>query len=157
MNTRYKIILSALAVVLLAGGGWVASSAVTETAKTEPVEIVQDYGEGPLDGMTFAVALFEDPRQDFADGTFVSKECEIRCKYPARPYFVRASEGGTEFVSETKCPYKNAWITWRGRYEDGKISGVATWRLERWYWTVEREIAFAGELANQSTPLASNR
>ena len=164
MNTRDKIILSALAVAVLAGGSWIATSAMTGTNATDQVDVVQDYGEGPLDGMIFVGAVGPDGKTldvadtfVFANGTFVSKECEIRCKYPARPYFVRASEGVTEFVSETKCPYKNAWITWRGRYEDGKISGVATWRLERWYWTVERKIAFAGELADQSKPLASNR
>ncbi len=164
MNSRNKLILSLLVIAFLLGGGWIATSAMTGTTDIEPVDVGQDHGEGPLDGMTFVGSLGPDGGPldvadtfVFANGTFVSKECEIRCKYPARPYFVRTTDDVTEFVSETKCPYKNAWIVWRGQYKDGKISGVATWRLKRWYWTVEQKFAFAGELADQSTPLASKQ
>ena len=65
---------------------------------------------GPLDGMSFSGALGPHgqpkdvaDRFVFANGTFVSKECELRCKYPARPYSVNEAGGKTTFLSKTKC------------------------------------------------------
>ena len=150
--------------LILAGGGWLASSAMTKTANVETADTISYHGEGPLDGMAFVGALGPagQPKDVadtfvFSDGTFVSKECEIRCKYPARPYYARTTGNVIEFVSETKCPYKDAKIVWRGQLKDGRISGIATWTLKRWYWTIEQKFAFAGELANQSTPIASSQ
>ena len=164
MKKSYKIVFPLLALVCLIGGVWLAASAVTEATQIEIADMEIHQGEGPLDDMTFVGALGpENQPKDVADtfvfskGTFVSRECEVRCNYPPRPYYVRKVGDVTEFVSETKCPDKDAWIVWRGRYKDGKISGVATWTMKRWYWTVEQKYAFAGELENQSTPVASNQ
>ena len=116
---------------------------------------------GPLDGMTFVGALgpYGQPKdvEDvfvFEKGTFVSKECELRCKYPARPYFVREIDGKVEFISETKCPYKDATIVWRGTVDGDTLSGVSTWTVKRWYWTVEKEFEFSGQLAQTAESLA---
>lgn len=111
---------------------------------------------GPLDGMTFNGALGPDGKPKdipdsfvFENGTFVSKECELRCKYPARPYFVRTNGDQIEFISETKCPYKDAKITWRGTIEGDTIKGKSTWVVKRWYWTVENNFEFEGKLAKK--------
>ena len=85
-----------------------ASDSNSVNSPTSQEEIIP----GPLDGMTFSGALGPDGEPKdildsfvFENGTFVSKECELRCKYPARPYFVRSNGDRTEFISETKCPY----------------------------------------------------
>ena len=116
---------------------------------------------GPLDGMTFVGMLGPDGKpKDIADtfvfenGTFVSKECELRCKYPARPYFVRNEGGKTLFISETQCPYKDAKIVWRGTVDGDTIKGESTWVVKRWYWTYEDTFEFEGKLAPATT--ASN-
>lgn len=113
------------------------------------IEIVS----GPLDGMTFRGALGPDGKPKdtpdvfvFENGTFVSKECESRCKYPARPYFVRVNGNKTEFISETRCPYKDARIVWRGTVEGDRITGKSTWVVNRWYWSVENTFEFEGRL-----------
>jgi hypothetical protein len=105
--------------------------------------------------MTFSGALGPDGKpKDIADsfvfenGNFVSKECELRCKYPPRPYFVRVSGSKTEFISETRCPYKDARIVWRGTIEGGRIKGKSTWVVKRWYWTIEDTFEFEGELVS---------
>lgn len=111
---------------------------------------------GPLDGMTFNGALGPDGKPKdtpdsfvFQNGTFVSKECELRCKYPARPYFVRTNGDRIEFISETKCPYKDAKIIWRGTIQGDTIKGKSTWVVKRWYWTVENNFEFEGKLAKK--------
>ena len=116
---------------------------------------------GPLDGMTFVGMLGPDGKpKDIADtfvfenGTFVSKECELRCKYPARPYFVRSDGDKTLFISETQCPYKDAKIIWRGTVDGDTITGESTWIVKRWYWTYEDTFEFEGKLAPDTT--ASN-
>ena len=112
---------------------------------------------GPLDGMVFEGALGPDGEpKDVADsfvfvnGTFVSKECELRCQYPARPYFVRINGDKTEFISETRCPYKDARIVWRGTVEGDRFVGKSTWTVNRWYWTIENTFEFEGKLVSGS-------
>lgn len=118
---------------------------------------------GPFDGMTFVGALgpYGQPKdvEDvfvFENGSFVSKECELRCEYPARPYFVRKVDGKMEFVSETRCPYKDAKIVWRGTVDGDTLSGIATWTVRRWYWTIENRFEFSGKL-EQTESLADAR
>jgi hypothetical protein len=115
----------------------------------EDAEIVT----GPLDGLVFEGALGPDgePRDTpdtfvFENGTFVSRECELRCKFPARPYFVRVNGDRTEFISESKCPYKDARITWRGTVEGDTLRGKSTWVVKRWYWTIEDTYEFEARL-----------
>ena len=117
---------------------------------------------GPLDGMSFAGSLGPEgqpkdvaDRFVFANGTFVSTECELRCKYPARPYSVVQADGKTTFVSKTKCPYKDATIVWQGTVNGDTIEGVATWTIKRWYWTLEKKFEFSGKLEHSSPPVAS--
>ncbi len=119
---------------------------------------------GPLDGLTFIGALGPDGKPKdikdsfvFENGTFVSKECELKCEYPARPYFVRQNGTKTEFISETQCPYKDAKIVWRGTVEGDTIKGKSTWVVKRWYWTVENTFEFEGKLVKQpASTISSN-
>ena len=132
-----------------------------------PVKTVADQVndaevKAPLDGMSFSGGIGPDGKPKdvedrfvFANGTFVSKECELRCKYPARPYFVRNVDGDVEFVSETKCPYKDATIIWRGTVSGDMIEGVATWTINRWYWTIKKRYEFSGKLEQSTSPVAS--
>ncbi len=123
------------------------------TIGTEPR--AEEAVQGPLDGMVFEGALGPDGKPKdisdsfvFANGTFVSKECELQCKYPARPYYVRVNGNKTEFISETQCPYKDAKIVWRGTVEGDRIRGKSTWVVRRWYWTVENTFEFEGKLVS---------
>lgn len=125
-------------------------------------DMVEEAFEGPLDGLTFVGALGPDGKPKdipdsfvFENGTFVSKECELKCKYPARPYFVRINGEKTEFISETQCPYKDAKIVWRGTVEGDTIKGRSTWVVKRWYWTVENTFEFEGKLADQPVSISS--
>jgi len=69
----------------------------------------------------------------------------------ASPYYVREEGNGLSFVSETRCPYKDATIVWRGTVEDGQLRGESTWVVKRWYWTVEKKFRFEGTLASGSS------
>ena len=153
MNRRPRLLVGAIALVVAVGG--ISGFAVFSS---EPAAIADDsepfVGTGPLDGLTFhgsmgpvgKPATVED-RFVFSQGAFVSTECRERCKYPARPYFVRKDGDAIAFVSETKCPYKDAKIVWRGTVKDGRVEGVSTWSVNRWYWTVENEFWFEGTLS----------
>lgn len=110
-----------------------------------------------LDGMTFSGALGPTgkpkDRADifvFENGSFVSKECELLCNYPASPYFVRSNGYKTEFISETVCPHKDAKIVWRGTVEGNKLKGSSTWVIKRWYWTMTNTFEFEGTLLQNS-------
>ena len=145
-----KAIILIIAMVL--AGVTQTSAASEEGSKPDTEESVT----GPLDGLTFQGALGPDGKPKdipdmfvFENGTFVSKECELRCKYPASPYYVRVNGDKTEFISETRCPYKDARIVWRGTIEGDRIKGRSTWVVNRWYWTVENTFEFEGKLVEK--------
>ena len=131
------------------------------TAESERLTLASLQGDGVLDGKVFLSKM--GPAGQPADvednlvfdrGLFVSSECQARCDYPARPYFTRSKDGTIQFLSETKCPYKDATILWRGVVEGDRISGEATWTLKRWYWSIERVFWFEGELIDNEAILA---
>jgi hypothetical protein len=159
-----KTILAIGGLLVLLAGGWFVFSPEAMPVKAENVDTADVGGSGMLDGMTFSAELGPlgkpadvNDRLVFANGTFVSTECERRCGYPARPYFIRQVGDRIEFISETRCPDKDAKIVWRGTVDDGTIKGVFTWTTVRWYWTIEKEFSFEGTLVEGATPIVSSR
>ncbi len=158
-----NITVYVISITILTLTAWSSLSSATISSSSEnstPIE--KSIIPGPLDNMTFAGALGPDGKPKdipdsfvFENGTFVSKECELRCKYPARPYFVRTNGNRTEFISETKCPYKDAKIIWRGTVEGDTIKGKSTWVVKRWYWTIENTFEFEGKLVSKPATKAS--
>lgn len=160
--TRTKILpyLAVLAAIVVVS--WFGLSVTSNPVTENMIETTDELGAGPLDGMKFTgeLGLPGKPKDIkdsfvFANGMFISKEYELRCKYPASPYFARTNQGMTEFVSESRCPYKDAKIVWRGTIQEGIIKGVSIWTVKRWYRTVEDRFEFEGRLIKQSIPLAS--
>lgn len=163
MQRSTLVIGAAVPLLAVVGAGWVGLSTASDPEFATVAAASDVSGSGPLDGMTFAGALGPDGKPKdvadtfvFANGTFVSRECESRCNYPARPYFVRKNGDRTEFVSETRCPHKDARIVWRGTVEGDTIKGVSTWTVNRWYWTIEDRFEFEGKLSEPSTPVSNN-
>jgi hypothetical protein len=161
---RGKYLLALGLLLMSLSGGWFLLSESPKTARAESSETDAVAGSGTLDGMTFASELGPlgkpaDVKDSlvFANGTFVSTECEKRCGYPARPYYVRHVGDKIEFISETRCPGKDAKIVWRGTVADGQIKGEYTWTVARWYWTIEKEFWFEGTLIDRAVPVASGR
>lgn len=158
---KFNACFISIAIFILAAGSSL-SAATDSGSSVNSVSRDETAIPGPLDGMTFTGALGPDGKPKdtpdtfvFESGTFVSKECELRCKYPARPYFIRTNGNKTEFISETKCPYKDAKIIWRGSVEGDTISGKSTWIVKRWYWTIENTFEFEGKLVKQTFSKAS--
>lgn len=153
----------AIAAGIIAGAGlWLGVSGSGDSVVAGVAEASGPAASGPLDGRSYVGSLgLVGGRKDvkdtfvFANGTFASAECETLCKYPASPYFLRKTAEGSEFVSISKCPYKDATIIWRGTIKGDTLSGVSTWRLKRWYWTVEKKFTYTGKLVGPQTPLAS--
>lgn len=151
-RSNFQLYIAWLAVIVLTGVFSLSIEADSPSSDgSSPAE--ESIIPGPLDNMTFIGALGPDGKPKdtpdsfvFENGTFVSKECELRCKYPPRPYFVRTNGNRTEFISETECPYKDAKIIWRGFVEGDTIKGKSTWVVKRWYWTIENTFEFEGKL-----------
>ena len=141
-----------------------ACTSAARPLHAETTEATVADGSGILDGLTFSSELgpLGKPANVkdvlvFENGMFVSKECEQRCGYAPRPYFVRRVGDKTEFISETHCPSKDSTIVWRGTVNNGTIKGKFTWTAARWYWTIEKEFWFEGMLADRGGPVASDR
>lgn len=160
---RFDAISAIYLIVILGLASGLQISAADDNGSSSITQGPAEVVPGPLDGLSFRGALGPDGKpKDIADtfvfenGNFVSKECELQCKYPARPYFVRINGGKTEFISETQCPYKDARIVWRGTVEGDRIKGKSTWIVKRWYWTVENTFEFEGKLVEKSLTSASH-
>jgi len=159
--SRLLLVVSALALLIGLGGFFMADLQSSSAKETELATLASLQGEGLLDHKVFLSKMgpagkpadVED-HLVFGSGLFVSSECQARCDYPARPYFTRSQDGALHFVSETKCPYKDATILWRGKVQGDRITGEAVWTLKRWYWSVERTFWFEGELVENEAILA---
>ena len=154
---RPEVVYTIILGLILSLTGVLQTSVASEESSKPATADMEESIPGPLDGLTFRGALGPDGKPKdipdvfvFENGTFVSKECELKCKYPARPYFVRVNGGKTEFISETRCPYKDAKIVWRGTVEGDRIKGKSTWVVNRWYWTVENTFEFEGKLVEKN-------
>lgn len=152
----------ALAVVAAVGAGTAIALFSKPEVDSASIDVLQPTGPGPLDGLVFKGMLGPEGKPldvadtfVFADGTFVSVECELRCDYPARPYVATETADGWQFTSITRCPYKDATIVWNGTVKDNRISGVATWTMNRWYWSIERDFEFEATLSDEPK-LAAN-
>ncbi len=90
----------------------------------------------------------------FREGTFLSTECQRTCGYARSTYWVLFEEDAVRFVSEARCPEKNATIVWKGVVRGDEIEGTFTWTKERWYWTIEKDFWFKGTLVEPDMALA---
>lgn len=160
MQSKIKTRLSIAAL----GIAFVAAWAVALSIKPpRNIHAVNTPGTGILDGMEFTgkVGLIGKPIDiedtwSFANGTFVSTECETQCRYPRVPYYVRQQSEAVEFIGETYCLDKDAKISWHGVVSNGKIKGTFTWHIARWYWTVEKKFWFEGNLTRQTDASITN-
>ena len=148
-----RIILLVVAVSVAVLSGWVILSNPGSSVQPQDLDTSHLEGSGALDGLAFESELgpvgksadMEDTLI-FDKGLFVSAECYRTCNFPAQPYFVRRGNGGIEFISETRCPNKDAEIVWRGKVEGNSIQGEFTWTMARWYWTIEKKFHFQGKV-----------
>jgi len=138
---------------------WPISSLASDPEKDDLVDASEAVGSEILDGMTFIGELGLKGRPAdvkdtfvFEDGNFVSKECEKTCRFPARPYFIRHVGDTIEFISETRCPDKDAKIVWQGIVDGETIKGMFHWTSKRWYWTIEKDFWFEGTLIENTPP-----
>ena len=166
--TKYlKLLLGCGLVALALVGAWavLGPGMGPGTGPADGAVAASDVGgSGMLDGMTFTGTMRlpsdTDDVEDtfvFANGTFFSTECDRRCGYPARPYYVRHVGEKIEFFSESRCLHKDAKIVWHGTVENGTIRGVSDWTLRRWYWTIEKRFVFEGTLTKPAGPVASTQ
>jgi len=106
---------------------------------------------GPLDGMRFVgdfgpkgEAADREDTLYFADGKFWSKNC-VPCGFSPGPYWVRYTEDGIHFKGELRSPESGRFF-YSGVVQDGRLEVSINWRKERWYWTIDRDFRFEGEL-----------
>lgn len=115
----------------------------------------------PLDGKIFKGEIgeiggdaFSDDTWVFEDGLFASMECQ-KCGFPKGAYKVTQEGDAIHFRTETTCPVTDAALVYTGVVKDGRIEGTYTWTKERWYWTIEKDFWFEGELVDSADVTAS--
>jgi len=159
--SRPKYVFAASLIFVTAAAAWLLSFQFAMPVSAPPVETVEADVPGPLDGMTFAGAIGTPSEQNrirdrfvFSNGKFFSTECVKTCGYHAGSYFVRKRDGRTEFLSVSRCTFKDAKIEWRGTIQDGVVKGESIWTVKRWYRTIEKRLVFEGRLDERPVPVA---
>lgn len=144
------VLVVMLVTLLAAGGGQDGAGGQSGAAASH----------GPLDGMRFAGTLGPEggpgDREDvlyFADGQFWSENC-VPCGFSPGPYWVRYAEDGIHFKGELQSP-KSGRFLYSGVVRGEQLTVTINWRKERWYWTIDRNFWFEGELA-RPTPASGN-
>lgn len=109
--------------------------------------------KGALDGKAFVSTIMVDqydrPFQDrlvFKDGAFFSEECQRQCDFGWEDYYTRVEGDSIAFVVDMVCEDAPQSVRWEGRVTGDQIEGTAVWKVERFYWTVERHATFSGSL-----------
>lgn len=109
-------------------------------------------GSGPLDGKAF-VGQFgpEGEPADMTDtlyfgsGQFWSANC-VPCGFGPGIYWTRRADGGTHFPGKLHSD-TGGTFTYVGVVRDGSIEVRINWQKDRWYWSIDRDFWFEGELA----------
>lgn len=111
---------------------------------------------GPLDGMVFEGRIGPADNPDLSDrlyfenGKFWSGEC-TRCGFQPGVYWVRRVDGGVAFRGTLQSPDRGRFL-YEGFVRDGEIEVSINWRHERWYWTIDRELRFVGQVVAGERP-----
>jgi len=112
----------------------------------------QDGARGALDGMAFvgkigpAGAPDMDDALYFEDGHFWSQAC-TRCGFAPGPYWYRHIGDAIEFHGVLESEERGRF-SYLGIVRDGRISASINWRHDRWYWSIDRDLSFDGDLAD---------
>lgn len=106
--------------------------------------------ESPLDGMVFEGRIGPAHNPDlqdhlyFEDGRFWSGTC-VRCGFEPGIYWVRHTDNGIAFRGVLRSADRGTF-TYDGVVRGDRIEVSINWRHERWYWTIDRDLRFVGEL-----------
>lgn len=126
--------------------------------------VAKGAAEGVLDGRSFSgmIGPVEDPDLEdslyFDDGHFWSDIC-TRCGFVPGPYEAESTAEGVRFTGVLESDSRGRFVYDGLVGNDGSIRVSIFWERRRWYWTTQRELAFAGELSsgNGSTSLSELR
>lgn len=116
---------------------------------------------GPLDGMVFEGRIGPADNPDlsdhlyFEDGKFWSEEC-TRCGFEPGVYWVRHVDGGVAFRGTLRSADRGRFV-YEGFVRDDEIEVSIDWHHERWYWTIDRELRFVGQLVTGERPAMKPR
>lgn len=112
-----------------------------------------EAASGPLDGMVFVgkIGPEGDPDLDdelhFQDGKFWSVNC-IKCGFQPASYWVRRVGDRIHFRGELTG--ERGTLAYRGEVIGDRVEVSIHWSKSRWYWTVSKELEFAGTFKPQA-------
>jgi hypothetical protein len=106
-----------------------------------------------LDGKVFLVKSGEQGKEAshhddyliFRDGMFVSSDCAEDLNFRESTYSATTQGNGIRFRAQTTSPTHGTMI-WEGTMQGDVMDATARWIDKRWYWTIDRNYWFRGQL-----------
>lgn len=113
--------------------------------------LAQEDARNLLDGMSFKGKFVNSPDVlYFNQGQFWSKNC-VPCGFKPGEYWVREVGDEIHFKGTLQSDDRGQFH-YTGVMRDGQIEATIAWHHKRWYWNIEREFQFIGELALDQAP-----
>lgn len=95
-----------------------------------------------LDGASFFINSVLDNGAEgetdtlvFADGKFMSMDCQEYCDFGFSDYQTWVEGDVVHFATVAKCPTAPHTVTWHGQVVGDQITVDLSWTTRRWYWT----------------------
>jgi hypothetical protein len=142
------------------------ASASTQPSRTDPLGRSETEAAGAtirrlLDGRVYSVDTGKAGKPSggkdvirFTDG-IVSTDLCIKFGFKPAPYMVRVDGPKVHFRSEM-ISEKQGKLVVSGHIEGKRLKAHAEWAQVRWYWTVNVNLWFDGELADPNSPLSAH-
>lgn len=122
--------------------------------------LAESSASGPLDGMVFAGKFGPEGNPDlddelrFQDGKFWSSIC-VKCGFLPGDYWVRTV--GDSILFRGELAGERGTFTYAGRIVDGEIDVAINWTNDRWYWSINRNLAFKGSLKETGIAISAQQ
>jgi len=84
----------------------------------------------------------------FRDGRFLSEGCSP-FGFKDAPYQATVDGDAIRFHTETHSPTHGTMV-WDGTVKDNTIEATSVWTRERWYWKINKEYWYRGQLKNEN-------
>jgi len=155
IGTRSLAKVVCVVVLALSIAAWLA-----QAAQSDDMTAIEAGASGPLDGMVFAGLIGpEDNRElddelHFNNGRFWSKAC-LECGFQPGMYWSRRVGDEIHFRGTLRSDDRGNF-DYEGVVDGDDVTVTIHWTKRRWYWTIDRRLAFRGTtVADQTAATAA--
>jgi hypothetical protein len=144
-SSKFLLGISGLILLLQLSTSRFTANAQEKVPLTGGGQIAAELENRPFVG-TLKAQGDDNPYNDaftFKDGKFIGEGC-LKLGFSPAPYWMRRDADGIHFLAELSSS-EHGTMRFEGVFDGAELKGMAKWKKERWYWTLERVYSFNGK------------